>query len=179
LSIVAQINVESRRFSGWLEPQYPIGFWQAALSLTGDVSGGLLGIDLVFQQANGPARLNSQMYSVERFAIQSTFNGGKAARIRAINMGGPSNQAFKHEYTALLQAQDGTDDSALVPVAMTLVPWFLGSQKQAGTTASFSMILDNLDGVIVDFEAEGYRWSPRSVLVNGGPQRPPTGLYQR
>ncbi len=61
---------------------------------------------------------------------------------------------------------------------MAMLPLFLGSQRLPGITASFSMFADNVDTETYTFEAEGYRWSPRSVLVDGGPQRPPTGLYQ-
>jgi len=178
VAIVVQTIVEGRRFSGWLDPRYPIGFWQGAASLTGDASGGNLGIDLLFQQANGPERLNSQMYSVERFSISSRANADAQVQLRALNMGGPSNQGFRHDYAATIEAFGTPSDSAVVASMMAILPWFLGSQRLAGTTASLSIITDNVDGITWDFEAEGYRWSPRSILVDGGPQRPPTGLYR-
>jgi len=30
-----------------------------------------------------------------------------------------------------------------------------------------------------EFEAEGYYWGARSLTANGGPQRPPSGLYRQ
>jgi len=178
LAIVLQIQVEDRRFSGWLDPRYPIGFWQAALTLTGDVSGGALGIDLLFQTANGPARLNSQMYSVERLGIRSSSFANRDVRVGALNMGGPRNEGFNQEYAFRLEAIAGPDDGALLGADLAFLPWFLGSQRTAGITAALSLSADNINGESYTFEAEGYRWSPRSVLVDGGPQRPPTGIYR-
>ncbi len=178
MTVVVQQVVEGRRYSGWLDPRYPIGYWQAAKSLLGDASGGTLAIDLLFQTANGPERLNSQMYSVERFSTTGSTPSGRDMIIKAVNMGGPANQGFKQEYFVNTDGLVATNGSALLARDIVIVPWFLGSQRIAGTVASLSIIVANPDGVTIDFEAEGYVWSPRSVLVDGGPQRPPTGLYR-
>jgi len=178
LSVIGQIVVESRRYSGSLDARYPIGYWQAALSVSGDATGGLVGIDLVFQTANGPARLNSQLYSVERFSAVQNDGTSKVLTIAAVNMAGPRNRGFNHEYTVAMTGRTGGGRAALAAEALNLVPWFLGSQRTPGIVASLSLVTSNVDTVITTFEAEGYRWSARSVLVDGGPQRPPTGPYR-
>lgn len=179
MAVIQQIVVESRRYSGWIDPRYPIGYWQAALSVTGDATGGDLAIDLVFQGAEPPF-LNSQLYSVERLSVSSSEATSRAAMVLAVNMGGPANQGFLHRYMFTLQGTNfATRSAGRAEQFGGLVPWFLGSQRTAGITASLSIGLGNINGVTYEFEAEGYRWSPRSVLVDGGPQRPPTGLYQR
>jgi len=177
MSIVAQIVVESRRYSGWIDPRYPIGYWQAALALTGDATGGVIGIDLVFQDALS-ARLNSQMYSVERFMARTSDGVTRTAQLQAVNMGGPSNEGFSHEYALFLTPYTGFGGASLRGETMPTLPWFLGSQRTPGITASLSFVSDNTDTIIFKFEAEGYRWGARSVLVDGGPQRPPTGPYR-
>lgn len=178
MAVVAQIVVESRRYSGWLDPRYPIGYWQAALSVIGDATGGNLAIDLLFQPAF-PAFLNSQMYSVERFALRSTESSDRVVSISTVNMGGPSNLVFSNEYAVQIRSiANVTTAAAGQDQSQNLVPWFIGSQRQAGTSASLSLITSNLDGITFKLEAEGYRWSARSVLVDGGPQRPPTGPYR-
>lgn len=177
MAIAAQIVVESRRYSGWADPRYPIGHWQAALAATGDLSGGELAIDLVFQGAL-TAALNSQMYSVERFAIRIGDETDRTVRIAGINMGGPTNRAFFQSYSILLVGETGSTRSQIRGDQFSMLPWFLGAQRQAGTTASLSCVVPNVNTVVVTFEAEGYRWNPRSVLIDGGPQRPPTGLYK-
>ncbi len=176
MAIVGQIAIESRRYSGWTDPRYPIGYWFAALSLTGDASGGNHAIDLLFQPSD-PPRLNSQMYSVERFGVTVSSATDKIHQIAAVNMSGPSNLGFQHEYSVTIVGQNGLTKAGVNPASLQLLPWFLGSQRTAGISASLSLISQNLDGVIVIFEAEGYRWGARSVLVDGGPQRPPTGPY--
>jgi len=175
---VGQILVESRRYSGWLDPRYPIGYWQGVLAVTGNLSGGQIGIDLLFQTAF-PALKNSQMYSVERFAITSTENADRVVRLDVVNMGGPGT-GFTQRYAIQLLSTEGVSGATQGDAAaMNLVPWFLGSQGIAGTSASLSLLTLNIDGVTFTLEAEGYRWSARSVLADGGPQRPPTGLYRR
>lgn len=178
MAIVAQTLVENRRYSGWTDPRYPIGYWQAALVLIGDASGGALGIDLVFQGALAPF-LNSQMYSVERFSIGTSDSVDRAMIIHAVNMSGPSNEGFAHEYSVLVENVPGAPGTAVEPDSQIIVPWFLGSQRTVGITSSLSLRSDNVDLVSFRLEAEGYRWSARSVLVDGGPQRPPTGPYRR
>lgn len=177
MAVIAQIVVESRRYSGWTDARYPIGYWQASLSVTGDATGGGLAIDLVFQGA-APPSLNSQMYSVERISASAASAGDKTAKLTAVNMGGPANQGFTHEYSVTMQAQSAFSRSAIEGNQLTFLPWFLGSQRTPGITASLSILHVNDDTVVFQFEAEGYRWGPRSVLVDGGPQRPPTGLYR-
>jgi len=177
LAIVGQINVESRRYSGWRDPRYPIAYWQGALAVTGNASGGLLGVDLVFQQANGPARLNSQMYSVERFSIKTSEQVSRTVRVAAINMGGPSNLGFSHSYSIELVTESNFVQANVAANQFGMLPLFLGSQRGAGVTASLSLVGANTDTVVYTFEAEGYRWDARSVLADGGPQRPPTGPY--
>jgi len=178
LSIVGQVNVESRRYSGWEDPRYPIGFWQASLQVTGDGTGGFLAIDLIFQQANGGARVNSQMYSVERFAASGSEATNRVVQLRSSNMGGPAPTSFQQRYALLLEDAGATIGSASRPDSQAICPWFLGSQRLAGITTGISLLTANIDTITFEFEAEGYRWSPRSVLVDGGPQRPPTGLYR-
>jgi len=177
MSVVEQIVVESRRYSGWADPRYPEGYWQASLNGTGDATGGILAIDLVFQEATAVA-LNSQMYSVERIAIVSFDTTSREVRVFTVNMGGPSNQGFTQQYTVSVVAETAMSRGAIHGDQLTFLPWFLGSQRLAAITASLSIFLPNVDGLIVAFEAEGYRWGARSVLVDGGPQRPPTGPYR-
>ncbi len=176
MAVAVQIVVENRRYSGWIDPRYPIGYWQAALTATGDASGGILGIDLVFQTAQS-LRLNSQMYSVERLSARAGDSVARVMGVTAVNMGGPSNLGFSHEYSILTRAINGAAFTSISAEGLQMIPWFLGSQRIAATTASLSLITDNVDTIVFKFEAEGYRWSARSVLVDGGPQRPPTGPY--
>ena len=175
---MGQILVESRRYSGWMDPRYPIGYWMGRLEVTGNASGGELGIDLLFQTAF-PAVRNSQLYSVERFAVTSTEATDRIARIDVVNMGGPGNAGFRHRYAVLIRSIGNVPNAgAGIPEQQALCPWFLGSQGIGGTSASLSFLTTNLDGETFSLEAEGYRWSSRSVLIDGGPQRPPTGPYR-
>lgn len=178
MSANLQVEVEGRNYSGWLNPRYPIGYWQGSIELAGDATGGILSLDLVFQSALA-ARLDSQIYSVERLSFRTSDGVARGIKLTALNMGGPSNLGFAHEYTIATAVQDGVAQSAVLAREMSILPWFLGSQRTAGITASLSIVTDNVNSIAFKLEAEGYRWSSRSILVDGGPQRPPTGPYGR
>ena len=158
-------------------PGTPIGYWFAALVLTGNASGGTLSIDLLFQSAL-TGFLNSQMYSVERLAVRTNDAADRIVSIQAPNMGGPQNLGFSHEYAVLVSQLTNVASSAIRSESLTFLPWFLGSQRLPAISASVSIVTENTNGTEFKLEAEGYRWSPRSVLIDGGPQRPPTGLYR-
>jgi len=177
MAVVAEIVVESRRYSGWIDPRYPIGYWQAALTVVGDATGGNLGISLVFQSALAVS-LNSQLYSVERLSIVAEDSINRIVKLSGVNMGGPANLGFTHEYAVSLEVITGPGGTAVRGQDMAFLPLFLGSQRIPGITASLSLLTSNTNDTVFRLEAEGYRWSPRSVLIDGGPQRPPTGLYR-
>jgi len=115
---------------------------------------------------------------VERLAASQNNGANQLISVEAVNMGGPDNEGFVHQYVIPMTGRTGGGRAALSGTGFTFLPWFLGSQRIAGTSASVSFVTANVDTVVTTFEAEGYRWSARSVLVDGGPQRPPTGPYR-
>jgi len=177
VSVVAQQDIEYRRFSGYLDARHPQGTWFGVVTAVGDATGSLLALDLVFGRPT-VLTLSSQIYSVESVAIRSSENVTRVARLFAVNMSGPSNLSLQHELSVTLGALALGADNALDAQDLAFLPLFLGSQRTAGTTASFSVILNNVNTISYRFEAEGYWWAARSVLPDGGPQRPPTGLYR-
>ncbi len=176
MSVGTQILVSTRRYWGYQDPRYPLGTWQAVLEATGDASGGSIFIDHMFAVVTSSA-LGSVIWSVEQIALQSTDATPRNFQLHCINMGGPPGAGLDNQF-ALITAVDGTGGTSYDMTDNIPLPMFLGSQTQAGTTALFGIVGTNIDLQIVHFESQGYFWGARSVLVDGGPQRPPTGLYR-
>ena len=176
MSIGTQILVSTRRYSGYLDPRYPLGSWQAVLEATGDASGGTLFIDLMFATSFAAA-LSSIIWSVEQIALQSTDATPRNFQLRTINMGGPPGSSLDNQH-ALITAVDGTGGTSLDATDVSPLPMFVGSQSGIPTTALVGIVGTNVDLQVVHFEAQGYYWGARSILPDGGPQRPPTGLYR-
>jgi len=177
MSVIVQEFVQGRRYSGYRDPRYPLGTWFAAGTVTGDGTGGTASVDLVFSPATAPT-LNSNLYSIEQLSIRDTENVSTTYRVTATNFVGPRNQTLLHTYGMTLVGEDGAAFGVLAGADLAFLPIFIGAQSQQGTTASFTAIRNNTTGIVTIFEAQGYFWGPRSVLTDGGPQRPPTGLYR-
>lgn len=178
MSVVDQEPVRIRRYNGYLDPRYPLGTWFARGDVTGDATAGSAVVDLVFTNALAPI-LNSNMYSVEQLSLFDTENVATTYRMDAINFEGPTaGFPLIHRYALRLVGEDVGTGGVLLGESLAMLPMFLGAQSQQGTTSALSVRRLNTDTIVTTFEAEGYYWSPRSVLVDGGPQRPPTGLYR-
>lgn len=176
MSIVTQADVHYRRFNGYLDPRYPQGHWFAKLNLTGDASGGVMQAGLVFTRV-AQAR-NSRLYSLEQVSLFSNNNGTpRPGRLFTTNMVGPPLFSLEHRQIINTGADAEGASSTVQATDLAFLPLFLGSQNAQGTTSELALTFANADGVVHALEAEGYWWGARSVLADGGPQRPPTGLY--
>lgn len=175
MSVVSQQDVFYRRFSGYQDPRFPEGYWFARGTVTGDATGGVMALDLVFTAA-AITSLNSRIYSLEQLSLTQGDNTDRTYELRGLNMTGLP-LAFTHNYAIEVRGLPG-GGGALDLRELAGLPLFLGSQNEVGTTQSVSLIIDNVNGLTYRAEGEGYWWGPRSVLIDGGPQRPPTGLYR-
>lgn len=176
MAVVQSDIVAYRRFSGYLDPRWPLGYWVGSSTGSGDASGGNITIELVFALAS-QASLSSIMFSLERVGLASSDAASREFRLSVQNMGQDGQAALLYE-TALATITGAVTRSPLDARRTASLPWFLGSQRIQGIQAEVQVDAGN-PGVGVDFrfEAQGYYWGARSVLVDGGPQRPPTGLY--
>jgi len=178
MSVVEQIDVRYRRFSGYLDPRYPEGHWFARASVTGDGSGGFATLSLVFAGATLATR-NSRIYSLEQMSVSSTETTERVNLFTAANMGTTQFAQNNEMAVRSLDLAFNTPVAQAVEIGqLSFLPLFLGSQRFVGTTTSIDMLMTNVNAIVYNFEAQGYWWGPRSVLVDGGPQRPPSGLYR-
>lgn len=177
MAISADSQVAFRRFSGFLDPRFPEGYWLGSVTLSGDASGGQATANLIFSEATQPA-LDSRMYSLEQLSFFRDNNSDIDAGIFTDNLGLDGPAALTNNYH-IEGATAGT--LARSPVRTATLPPFpiwLGSMRVTGVQTRLALAMLNVNGTDLRFEAQGYWWGPRSILVDGGPQRPPTGLYK-
>ncbi len=173
MSVLAAQPVEFQRFSGWSDPRYPEGYWWGSVTGTGDGTGGSNNLAINFTQPAGSR--SSKMFDLEQLAIHSGDTTALVGRLELANSEGPSNAGLRGILAVELQAF--VDGSGLSGRDLTFLPLFLGSERSAALAFSLAFVIVNVDTEVVTLEAQGYWWGARSVLVPGGPQRPPTGLY--
>lgn len=176
MSLTTAKFVFHRRWQGSAERALPIGAWLARISQTGNASGGDQSIDFQFALASAPA-LNSNMYSVEQLTIDQSQAADTPCLITVSNMDLDGDLAMDQRWTVRLEQSEGGLACMRPRDSGQLQGTFIGSQRVLGIDAILSIIMDNVNGNVLRASAQGYYWSPRSVLVDGGPQRPRHGIY--
>lgn len=165
-----------RRWQGSLDPALPIGAWMIAINGTGDASGGDQSIEIAFA-TSAVTTLNSNIYSLEQISIDQSQAGDDIALLNASNLDREIGLAMDHRWAVELLGTQGGLGAVRPRDLRAMIGIFLGAQRVIGINASLSIIIDNVLGNVLRAHAQGYYWSPRSILVDGGPQRPPRAMY--
>ena len=176
MSVTGAAFISHRSWNGFSDPALPIGYWFIEIESTGNATGGDHSADVQFSIANA-STLNANLYSLEDFYMNQSQAATTNALITTANMdnfgGGPMN----HRWTALLVINEGGLPSGQPFDMKPLRGTFLGAQRLITAQAVLSTIIDNVNGNVLRVGAQGYYWSPRAILQNGGLQRPPRGIY--
>jgi len=178
MSVTVESAVFYRGYNGWQEQQYPIAYWWAASEGTGDATGGQLNQRFIFNRLGDPR--NSRLYSLEYYNVGTVVNNNVDAILVASGFQGPGASSLGNVWA--METRINIIKTALRAAAIASdyqrVPVFMGGQEiiQLGDQA-LSLLITNPNGSKYTFDAGGYVWGPRSILANGGPQRPPGGLY--
>ena len=178
MSTLGTIQVAYRRFNGYRDPRYPEGQWVGSVTVSGDGSGGTTTGSLVFAEATDVA-INSRIYSLEELGLSIDATSDTEGRISTDNLGSGGPAAFQHRFSVELTAVANLTTVQIAAGQLTMLPLFLGAMRVLSVqTRILAGIVNPGVGDDMRFEAAGYWWGSRSVLADGGPQRPPTGLYR-
>lgn len=152
----------------------PIGVWASQANLIGDASAGSHVIELLFNPATAPT--DSKLYSAEWITLRTTAAAGTAdVEISSINLDDVFG-AWNQGYQVTLAAPVGLQ-RRIKPIDQVPSKWFLGHQRFAGIATTLSFRTPNVDLITLTVGAQGYIWTPRSLLVEGGLQRPANGMW--
>lgn len=176
MTVTGEETVEYRRFNGYRDPRYPEGTWWGVVSVTGDASGGFALLQLIFTLSSQGGR-NSRLYSLEQVSIDSSLTTAAVPRLQTTNMSGPRGVSLAHRYALPIILTEATNAPTIDAQHLSFLPLFLGEQRSVGVESNVNVTFINVNTIFFAFEAQGYWWGTRSILADGGPQRPPTGLY--
>lgn len=180
MSVISDVQIRRRLWRGYDNPSLPIGMWVAWIGLTGDASGGDSTMDITMENAEAsPAvpQLTGNHYNLEALEIQSGAAVTRQAALQFINLSVSMDgaQTTRQWSAPLISNQLG--DAGLSIGNMLSRPIFLGTRQLVGTGCFIRLTLDNVDGQTEQMWAEGYIWSARSIMAEGGLQRPLGALY--
>ena len=177
MAVSTELMISQLGFNGFMDPSFPVGFWEFEATLTGDGTAGQNNIRAIFTETG--AALNEQLYNIEQILTrrstavveQGTMDIQGWGTNRAV--GGGVSRALVMEFPAPAGyvAITSHDHGKLN------VPIWLGGQRKAGTQSYVELVTTNTSGVSQKIHMVGYIWHARSVLSPGGPQRPPGSLF--
>lgn len=151
-------------WQGFMRAELPIGSWRSKLELTGDGSGGVRQLTIIFR---GAVETRSALaYSMERMSCQDTDNLAK-------NVQGET-AGFDLETQFLARVEQGVTIAALRDGTNEITRHFLGVAERAAASVVLIIQTPNVTGEVFTVEAEGYIWSQRSINAEGGYQVPVT-----
>jgi len=179
MSVFVTTRVDIRPYSGYSDPSLPIAAWISQGTVTGDVTGGSVFITMIFELDETDFRL-SQLYNLEQFSMDhdapSAFAG--LMTTRAMDRLSPQRDAAEQRW-GLVGVTDGANQAAVGIDALAGLPIWLGSPNEDFSVDSgLRFETPNVDARVVNVTAQGYVWGPRSVLAEGGPQRPANGFFR-
>lgn len=170
-------RVELMPWRGYDNPSLPAGVWLAGGQVTGDATGGFNSAQFLFNLANEEA--SARQWNLEQFQVR---NGGTAigdieeGQMRINNMGQFTIDRALFLRTYHFRLPVGQFDSS-TPVNVMSQPIFLGSLNLPGGTANIEFAIPNTNGGSISAVAWGYMWEPRSLMAEGGLQRPVGSLF--
>jgi len=180
MSTSAIFRVETRPYSGYAEPAFPIASWIAQGSIIGNATGG--SATIVLQISAGEATPVSEMYNLEQLHVdtQAPVTEQIIMATQFMDNLAPNRPAAEQSWVIPLTTT-GANDSVMALIQNAGLPIWLGAPLAvfgAGVSSALTFEWQNVNLQASEVTAQGYIWGPRSVLAPGGPQRPPFGLFR-
>lgn len=178
MTVSDNFRVELRRYSGYTDPALPIAAYIAQGGSVGDASGGSILQSFLFRLGTEPKIERSLMYNLEQLSADYDADVNANIFFRTLNMNNlaPTRVASPEKWSIALRGNNVSDGASELQF-MAGLPLWLGSPNSGGSDAGVRFEWENVDLRLVAATIQGYVWGPRSVLAEGGPQRPPNGLF--
>jgi len=174
MSVIAVFNVQMRPFRGYDDPALPSAQWVGFGFALGDVSAGTMEVHHVFEPVGQP--LSGRIFSLEQYYATRTGTTPATWGMRSQNMDRFSNTLGPANFHWAGEMRANVVETTIEQKDLRL-PIFLGGAATIPSAAFLQIFINNLNGETLRAGAMGYVWTPRSTLADGGPQRPPNGLY--
>jgi len=178
VAVSGTFRVDVRPYSGYDNPSLPIAAWIAQAGIVGDASGGDLFINFEFRGADD--NQVSELFNLEQMAIDTS--SGAAAEdllMDTRNMDSlAQNRPVSDQRWAISLANIISGEGVALPMTRSnILPIWLGAPNGVEGESGLRFQFDNVDLQLYQIVIQGYIWGPRSVLAQGGPQRPVGGLF--
>lgn len=171
MSVTVNLTVQRRMWGGLSSP-FPSGVWISAGAVTGDATGGVRQLSMLFNEQ--PSW--SELISLEQY---STFDDEQTnQRDVLIHAAGFDNEipnGIRQRW--VIPMFQAANEQSISP--SELHGLFLGGQAIPTVSTSLLWEINNSDGNVFEVVAQGYIWTAEARSIPGGPQIPVTSLFRR
>lgn len=181
MAVFSTVKVRRTRFQGFTDPRLPIGSWFAQQSALGDATGGANLLAFVFSASTSR---DYNLYNIERLtgSIDPLVGPSElaAAMLSAQNMSQDIDVTDTFHSLGLSFSDNGvgvTPRQSLRGDSLGFLPMWLGAKGIQSIESRAQVEIENVLGRAIAMRLEGYIWSTRSVMSDGGPQRPLGGRF--
>lgn len=178
MTILSDVPIRRLQYRGYDDPALPVGIWWVTGVVVGDASGGTAQVRGTLKE-EGDA-VSGNMWNLEQVMAFTSDATPLAIFITAAGLS-PSRElpGVDAIYQGILDTTGAGLGNTALGNAMHRLPIWLGAVRGgADVRATIGFGITNptaSDSLAVS--AMGYIWDPRSILVDGGPQRPERSLF--
>ncbi len=164
-------------FRGSSNPSLPIGMWEADAEVTGDASGGDMGVSCVLTEAG---QVDDDYYSLESMEFQVDQDTAINVTSHVANMRNLANPAAPRTMAIALGVASGIG-GRFGPRGseFSFLPWFFGQGPAVGTGLQLFVKIATVNTLNLAMRGRfwGYRWGARAMDTPTGPVRPPGSVF--
>ena len=179
MSFGVSFRVDVRPYTGYQDPSLPIAAWISQAGVAGDASGGQINLDFLFQR-DDDAQV-SELFNLEQVSFDNTSTSAVIVLVETMNLDSLSQNrpASPQFWSFTTLGVPATGFSAVKLDNGSQLPLWLGAPNRDEGDVGIRLNFANVDLRLYAVTLQGYMWGPRSVLAEGGPRRPPSGLFGR
>jgi len=175
MSVGFTFRVDIRPYTGFTDPALPVASWFAQGGAAGNASGGTINLDFPFQR-DGDAQI-SELFNIEQIAADTTSAVARDAIMQALNMDFLALGRPATDRRWRLQTTAAPGAVSAISILNNQLPLWLGTPNREEGDAGLRFLFTNVDLLLYFVSIQGYMWGPRSVMAEGGPRRPLSGLF--
>lgn len=183
MTIVADTGVQTMPWRGYDDPRFPEAVWWGSTVVVGDASGGTMNARIIFKDEG--QLVSGNIWNLEELNAFVNDDDLRNVFMVANGLAPQRNASFVDRQYGLELRDTGSSNSQAALAGgrggdqMLKLPTMLGTVRGVQDDIAALVVGLTNAGVTVSLSitAMGYQWGPRSVMAEGGPQRPPLSIF--
>ena len=184
MTVVADEAIHVMPWRGYDDPTLPEAIWWGSAVVVGDASGGTMNARLCFKNEGDP--VSGNIWNLEEFNAFLNDQTLSSMFMKTVGLAPTKGAAFVDRQYALETFSTGSANGQAVlrggrggSEGMLKLPTMLGTVRGVADDIAVLTFGRNNEGAATSLAvtAFGYQWGPRSMMAEGGPQRPPQSVF--